>query len=63
MKRLRGAAIGPLRAVIAEGVNKYGVQTETLECGHVVRRKSDIYGPTNAYRRRCWKCRKGLPTP
>lgn len=48
---------GPLRRVIAEGANEHGVATETLECGHTIRRKSDIYGPTNAYRRRCRYCR------
>lgn len=29
---------------------------ELLECGHIVRIKEDIYGQTNAYRRRCAKC-------
>lgn len=29
---------------------------EVLECGHEQRQKSDMYGPTNAYRRRCGKC-------
>ena len=50
--------LGPLRRVVAEGANEHGVATETLECGHTIRRKSDIYGPTNAYRRRCRHCRE-----
>jgi hypothetical protein len=49
--------LGPLRRVVSEGANEHGVATETLECGHTIRRKSDIYGPTNAYRRRCRHCR------
>lgn len=31
---------------------------ELLECGHRQPEKSDIYGPTNADRRRCRKCLK-----
>lgn len=49
--------LGPLRRVVAEGATEHGVPTETLECGHTIRRKSDLYGPTNAYRRRCRHCR------
>jgi len=49
--------LGPLRRVVSEGADEHGVATETLECGHTIRRKSDIYGPTNAYRRRCRHCR------
>lgn len=29
---------------------------EKLECGHLANIKQDIYGETNAYRRRCKKC-------
>lgn len=57
---LRGAAIGPLRRIVAEGVNAHGVETETLSCGHVLHRRNDHGGPTNAARRRCWKCRKEI---
>ena len=46
----------PLRKIVREFIGKHGVQKEELECGHVVNRKSDIYGPTNAYRRRCSQC-------
>ena len=49
--------LGPLRRVVAEGVNEHGVQTETLDCGHVIHRKQDAFGHTNAYRRRCRHCR------
>ena len=34
---------------------------EVYECGHAYPQKSDIYGPTNAYRRRCRGCRDGEP--
>lgn len=34
---------------------------EVYECGHAFPQKSDIYGPTNAYRRRCRACRDGKP--
>ena len=56
--RSNGTQRGPLRKVVSEGVNAHGVETETLECGHVIRRKHDLMGPTNAYRRRCRKCKK-----
>lgn len=32
---------------------------ELLECGHKVRVKQDIYGDTNATKRRCYKCGRG----
>lgn len=58
--------LAPLRKVMSESVEvvslpsgaTYNVDVETLECGHKVRRKSDAFGPTNAYRRRCRFCRK-----
>lgn len=37
------------------------VIVEVLECGHWLNIKTDIYGETNAYRRRCWKCARGWP--
>ncbi len=46
----------PLRKVVGHGVNEHGGHTETLECGHAVRRLNDIIGPTNANRRRCRYC-------
>jgi len=56
----------PLRKIVREYVGKYefkdgtlssvDTRLEELECGHVVRQKEDIYGPTNAYSRRCNKC-------
>lgn len=45
--------IGPLRKIVAEEGS-----SELLECGHRQRRKHDIFGPTNAYRRRCRQCRR-----
>ena len=38
----------PLRKVVDYFKNRYGSEMERLECGHEVRRKWDIYGPTNA---------------
>jgi hypothetical protein len=58
--RSNGANSGPLRKIIAEGVNGHGGQTETLECGHTIRRKHDLMGPTNALRRRCRKCKQAV---
>lgn len=55
--RSNGAHAGPLRKIVAEGVNEHGVETETLECGHTLHRKRDLMGPTNATRRRCRKCK------
>jgi hypothetical protein len=36
--------------------DEFGMRREVLICGHIVRIKQDIYGETNAYRRRCRKC-------
>jgi hypothetical protein len=58
--RSNGANSGPLRKIVSEGENAHGVQTETLECGHTIRRKHDLMGPTNAVRRRCRQCKKEL---
>lgn len=46
----------PLRAIVGSFANEHGSIMERLECGHAQLRKSDIYGPTNAQRRRCRKC-------
>lgn len=46
----------PLRVVVGSSYER-GSRFEVLECGHVQIQKSDIYGPTNAYRRRCLGCR------
>jgi hypothetical protein len=50
--------LAPLRKIVSEGVSEHGVHTETLECGHTIHRKQDIYGYTNAFRRRCRHCLK-----
>lgn len=68
---------GPLRRVLFEAMfpvdDEENVQAarqgrapieipfEVYECGHKAVRKSDIYGPTNAARRRCHQCRDGKP--
>jgi hypothetical protein len=46
----------PLRHIVGEGIDEHGVNIETLECGHVVRRRQDFIGETNAVRRRCRAC-------
>jgi hypothetical protein len=46
----------PLRKIVAEENDQYGRVVEVLECGHKQTQKEDIYGPTNAYKRRCRKC-------
>lgn len=47
----------PLRAIVSESCNEVtGQIMETLECGHVVARRCDIYGETYAVRRRCRRC-------
>ncbi len=51
---------GPLRCVIRSFVDQNYSQMEELECGHTVRRKQDIYGYTNAYRRRCCWCAREM---
>lgn len=43
---------------ITPGGSEILVRMEELECGHKQRQKSDIYGPTNAYSRRCQRCGK-----
>lgn len=52
--------LGPLRKVVAEFHDENGVQRERLECGHVINRKQDAVGYTNATRRRCRYCRGHL---
>jgi hypothetical protein len=37
------------------------ISKELYECGHAFSEKSDIYGTTNAFRRRCLACAKGRP--
>ena len=59
---------GPLRKVISRTTERYELpsgyvaylECEVLECGHVIRIKQDIYGETNAYRRRCKQCADAL---
>ena len=52
------AVKGPLRRVIEEFWTAGGSKRERLECGHVIWAPVDYFGPTNADRRRCWKCRQ-----
>lgn len=56
---------GPLRKVVRfymkklDGFKYTEFPFELLACGHEIQQKRDIYGYTNAYSRRCWKCRDG----
>lgn len=54
----------PLRRIVrrfsetvenADGVRVH-LAREELSCGHVVAPRQDIYGPTDAIRRRCRRC-------
>ena len=52
----------PLRRVSYTKPNPAGrslPHIEVLECGHEQPQKTDIYGPTNAYARRCRSCVRG----
>lgn len=56
--KARKPSEAPLRKIVREFNGDHGVEKEELECGHVVNRKHDIYGATNAYARRCKQCAK-----
>lgn len=60
-KRFKNAEVyGPLRKVVGHVQIEFMgfmVWREKLECGHLQAEKRDIYGPTNAERRRCRQCR------
>ncbi len=45
--------LGVVEETMPSGV---GLLRERLECGHVVPIREDIFGRTNAYRRRCRRC-------
>jgi hypothetical protein len=48
----------PLRKIVGyDGDEKYpALIYELLECGHKMLPRGDMFGETNAYRRRCRKC-------
>jgi len=50
----------PLRKIV-NWYNLSGRVMEVLECGHIQAARQDHAGSTNAYRRRCSKCERGLP--
>ncbi len=56
IKARQQVPIAPLRKVADFFRNDCGSEMERLECGHEIHVKQDIYGPTNALRRRCKKC-------
>ncbi len=53
---MASAAKAPLRKIVGYETNTLGLSYEILECGHRKRPRQDIYGETNAIRRRCKKC-------
>jgi len=59
-------ANGPLRRVTQRtalpvpGFSR-DLPRDVLECGHTHPPKQDLYGETFPTRRRCWKCRDGVP--
>ena len=62
-KGSNGSRTGPLRKVVNveyAGSGRDAIPIETLECGHVQHAKRDLMGFTNAYRRRCWQCKREL---
>ncbi len=48
-----------LRKIVRYYTNYWGTIIEVLECGHEQAERQDIYGATNAYRRKCRNCLKG----
>jgi len=59
--RSNGSDRGPLRKIVGSEYLPGGRTWETLECGHQQLARRDLMGETNAVRRRCPKCKKGLP--
>lgn len=59
----------PLRLIIERNIllrsfGKYNVYGNRLECGHVVREASDLYGVVNWTKsQRCRQCYENLLTP
>jgi hypothetical protein len=56
---------GPLRRIvrhIGAWDSENGLPCEELECGHIQMVVQDMYGPTNAYQRRCRACYKARPS-
>jgi hypothetical protein len=50
-------SLWPLRRVTHAVIDeRTGALKEKLECGHIIGRKQDIFGYTNAARRRCRYC-------
>lgn len=64
-----GSSNGPLRKIVGWvdvplGVfygKQQTVKRQLLECGHTKPEGRDIFGPTNADKRRCRKCKAGAP--
>lgn len=66
--RKRNPPSGPLRKIVGYVKESIGhhdtlgemfIDREELECGHIIPIKQDMFGETNATRRRCRKCGEG----
>ena len=54
---MRRKPTDPLRRILGESFDpRTGRLIEHLDCGHDQAQRQDIFGPTNAYRRRCRAC-------
>ena len=63
----RRTAKGPLRLVVDDFWQEEKFETftlrrhvERLECGHIIRVRTDIYGEFYSARRRCGECKKEM---
>ena len=50
------------RSIGNDGEFEYFVNDELLECGHQMRPRQDMFGTTNAQKRRCERCAEQEPT-
>ncbi len=57
LRRIVGWVKASLVTTLAHATSIY----EVYECGHACPTKKDIYGETNAVRRRCGKCMRSKP--
>jgi hypothetical protein len=53
--------VGWIKASLVIPSAYHDASWEVYECGHVRPPKRDIYGETNAARRRCELCARGVP--
>jgi hypothetical protein len=62
LRRIQTSVLGQyLNEVFRSRQRGETILYDVLECGHIQPVVKDIYGETNAYRRRCRKCPKQQP--